>query len=159
MGPLRSLPRSNVTVGSVIRHRAIEFRRFLDDIDANVAPQPGVPIVLDNASSPKDQAHPQLAWPAAALPSALCSDLGFLDQSGRALLRPTDREVNSSRCPPIGRVEQAINRFIEPHNQAPSLSDGSSPLTTSLPASKHFCEAAIQIPLLLLYKEHKHSPH
>jgi hypothetical protein len=98
----------DVTVGSVIgrcykRHRAIEFRRFLDDIDANVALQPDVPIVLDNASRHKDQAHPQLTWPPAALRSALCIDLGFLDQSGRALLRPADREANSSRCPPIGR--------------------------------------------------------
>ncbi|TMJ45322.1 MAG: hypothetical protein E6G90_15980 [Alphaproteobacteria bacterium] len=55
----------DVTVGSVIgprckRHRAIEFRHFLDDIDANVVPQPDIPIVLDNASSHKDQAHPQL---------------------------------------------------------------------------------------------------
>jgi transposase len=48
----------DVTVGSVIgrcfkRHRAIEFRCFLDDIDANVPPQLDVHIVLDNASSHK----------------------------------------------------------------------------------------------------------
>jgi DDE superfamily endonuclease len=48
----------DVAVGSVVgrcykRHRAIEFRRFLDEIDANVPPQLDVRLVLDNASSHK----------------------------------------------------------------------------------------------------------
>jgi len=34
-------------------------------------------------------------------------DLGFLDQPNRALLRPADREANSSRCPPTSRRTRA----------------------------------------------------
>jgi hypothetical protein len=129
----------DVTVGSVIgrcykRHRAIEFRRFLDDIDANVALQPDVPIVLDNASRHKDQAHPQLTWPPAALRSALCSDLGFLEVE-RFFALLTEKQIRRDAHRSVGELEPAIDRFIEPHDQAPSLSDGPHPLTTSLPAS------------------------
>ena len=48
----------DVRAGKVIgrcfpRHRAAEFRRFLDEIDANVPPDPDVHLVLDNSAAHK----------------------------------------------------------------------------------------------------------
>lgn len=51
----------NVATGQVLhqtrpKHRAIEFRQFLDTIDANVADDLAVHVVLDNASTHKTPA-------------------------------------------------------------------------------------------------------
>ena len=46
--------RSGVVVGECFpRHRAVEFRKFLDRIDANVPPDLDIHLILDNASTHK----------------------------------------------------------------------------------------------------------
>src|ERR671916_1068533 len=57
-GPTSLFAALDVTAGKVIgrcfpRHRAAEFRRFLDEVDANVPPGLDIHVVMDNASSHK----------------------------------------------------------------------------------------------------------
>ena len=132
----------DIAVGSVIgrcykRHRAIEFRRFLDEIDANVPPQLDVHLVLDNA-------HPQLARPAAALRSALHADLGLLDQQvERFFALLTDKQIRRGVHRSVDELEQAINRFIETHNQAPKPFRWTKSADEILASVKRFCEATM----------------
>jgi transposase len=79
------------------RHRASEFRRFLDAIDATVPADLDIHLILDNYATHK---APKIkAWfrQAAALSSALYADLCLLAQSGRTLVRPVERATDPAR--------------------------------------------------------------
>jgi hypothetical protein len=68
------------------RHRSSEFLKFLHTIEANVPEQLDLHLVMDNYGTRK---------------TALHSDLGFLDQSDRALLRHAHTAANPSRHAPL----------------------------------------------------------
>jgi transposase len=73
------------------RHRSVEFRQFLDTIDAAVPPfrhSPGAGQLRHS----QDTADSPLAGEAPALSPALYAHRGIMDQSGRALVRLIDRE-------------------------------------------------------------------
>ena len=97
------------------RHRATEFRRFLDAIDA------AVPADLDIHLSGHGQLrHPQgagdqsLVCQTASLSPSLHSHLRLLAQSGRALVRASDRAPDPPRCSPqhqgIGGGRRRLHR-------------------------------------------------
>ena len=82
----------DVATGKVIgelhrRHRATEFRKFLDRIDAEVPSDLDVHLILDNYTNPQDATYPPLAAQTSALSLALHADLLVLDQPGGALVR------------------------------------------------------------------------
>ncbi len=90
----------DVKAGTVIgkcfpRHRAAEFRKFLDEVDARLPRGLDIHLVLQ-LGHPQDQADPGLVGQAAALPRPLHAHLGLLDQPGRALVRAAHR----TRPPP-----------------------------------------------------------
>ncbi len=97
----------DVKAGTVIgrcfpRHRAAEFRRFLDEVDAQVPPDLDIHLVLDNSAAHKTK-DPRLAGQAAPLPRPLHADIGLLDQPGRALVRPAHRARDPPGRPPLRR--------------------------------------------------------
>ena len=82
----------NIADGTVIssihrRHRAIEFKKFLAKIDAEIPDDLDVHLVCDNYGHPQDAGDQRLAGQASALPHALHPDQFQLDQPGRALVR------------------------------------------------------------------------
>jgi len=77
----------NIATGKVIgklsaRHRAVDFRDFLDQIDRQTEPGLAVHVICDNLSAHK---APAVAASPPALRAALHSHLLIVDQPGRAL--------------------------------------------------------------------------
>jgi transposase len=97
----------DVKAGTVIgqcmpRHRAQEFRRFLDTVEKNVPRDLDIHVVMDNASSHKtklirDWFARRPRW------HMLHADLRLLAEPGRALLRPAHRRPDQARRPPLHR--------------------------------------------------------
>src|SRR5207249_253226 len=115
----------DVASGQVIaemtpRHRAEEFRRFLNLIDASVPAHLDVHVVLDNSSTHKtlDSA---LARPPPALHVSFHPDLQLLAKPRRTLVRGADNEMDQTRHPPLGprprRLDPNLDHQLErqPH--------------------------------------------
>ena len=141
----------DVAVGSVIgrcykRHRAIEFRRFLDDIDANVPPQLDVHLVLDNASSHKTKLiHNWLARRPRYRLHFTPTSASWINQVERFFALLTEKQIRRGVHRSVAELEQAINRFIETHNQAPKPFRWTKSADEILASVKRFCEATLQV--------------
>src|SRR5207253_948244 len=77
----------DVKAGTIIgkcmaRHRAQEFRRFLDTVEQHVPADLDIHIVMDNASSHKTKTDPRLVRQTAPLADALHPDIRVMDQPG-----------------------------------------------------------------------------
>ena len=86
----------DVASGQVIadltaRHRAAEFRRFLNLIDRNVPADLDVHVIVDNYVDPQDPGHPTLAAPPPPLHPALHADLQLVAEPRRAVVRRAHR--------------------------------------------------------------------
>ena len=98
----------DVATGEVLgrcfpRHRAVEFRRFLDDIAKAVPEDLEIHLVLDNYGTHKTaMIHDWLAGQA-ALPSALHAYERILDQPGRTVVRGDYRTADPARHAPQHR--------------------------------------------------------
>ena len=112
----------DVKAGEVIgacyrRHRAKEFRRFLDEIDRNVPQQLEVHLVLDNASTHKTPAiqrwllkHPRYHLHFTPTSSSWMNQVErwFADLTERALRRGVHRSVEE--------LERAVLAYIDASN-------------------------------------------
>jgi hypothetical protein len=106
-GPTSLFAALDIATGKVIgkcyrRHRAAEFRKFVDEIEAAVPRDLDVHLVMDdyatdNYATHKTPADPQLAGVTAALACAPHADKFVMAQSGRALLRLADRQKDQAR--------------------------------------------------------------
>src|SRR5664280_707752 len=95
----------NTADGTVIssihrRHRAIEFKKFLVKIDADVPRRTRGPPGLRQLQHPQEPQHPHMARSTSPVPHALHPDLLVLDQPGRALLRLRHRRPAATLRPP-----------------------------------------------------------
>jgi hypothetical protein len=110
----------NVKTGTVIgefhrRHRAVEFRRFLETIDAAVPPGLELHLILDNLRHPQDPCNQALAVAPSALSPALHSDRCLLAQPRRALVRPADGKTTAPwRSPQYSRTGGRHPRLPRP---------------------------------------------
>src|SRR5918997_3281930 len=115
----------DVAAGRVIgrcyrRHRAEEFRDFLDAVDAAVAPEVEVHLVLDNASIHK--APPVRAWLAERpryrlhfTPTAS----SWLNQVERFFALLTARRLRRGVHRSVEELEAAVPAYLEHHNAEP----------------------------------------
>src|SRR3981189_2491636 len=83
----------DVKAGTIVgkcmaRHRASEFRKFLDEIERNVPADLDVHIVMDNYATHKTK---PIRSPSARAGTCTSRHLSVMDQSGRTLLRAADR--------------------------------------------------------------------
>src|SRR5579864_3081614 len=98
----------DIATGRVIgkcyaRHRAVEFRKFLDEIEAAVPADLDVHLVIDNYATHKAPLIRKLVQSAPALARASDTDQPLLGQSGGALLCSADRTPNPTRHSPQRR--------------------------------------------------------
>ena len=112
----------NIADGTVIselhrRHRAAEFKKFLVTIDKAVPAGLDVHMVCDNYATHKTARDPGLAGPAPPLPPALHPDRLILDQPGRTMVRPADRQDDPPRRPQLrpgpGERHPGLDRHLE----------------------------------------------
>ena len=79
------------------RHRHQEFIRFLNRIDRQTLSYLDIHLIIDNYAAHKTTGGQTVAEKTPALPHPLHTDLGFLAQPGRALLRRDYPKTHPSR--------------------------------------------------------------
>ena len=114
-----------IATGKVIgqihrRHRSLDFRKFLDTIDANVPAKLDVHLVMDNSSSHKS---PMIrAWFAKRPRYHLHFTPTYgswLNQVERWFALLTQRQIKRGTHRSVRELEQAIRDFIRHHNREP----------------------------------------
>ena len=113
---------SGKVIGSLhARHRAIEFKKFLQTIDREVPADLDVHVVLDNASTHKTPAIKTMAgWRTRGSSCTSPRPVELLAQPRRTLVRRTHHQETAARHPPLG-----------PRNSTPTSAPGSRPGTTT----------------------------
>ena len=117
----------NVATGEVIgrchrRHRAKEFLKFLNALDAKLPREPGVEIhlVLDNYATHKTPAvkrwflrHPEYRLHFTPTSSS------WLNQVERFFARITEKRIRRGAFRSVAALEAAIRDYLEHHNASP----------------------------------------
>jgi transposase len=115
----------DVATGNVIgkcypRHRAIEFRKFLEEVDAAVPPEMGVHMVIDNYATHK--APTIKAWLAKRPRYHLHftpTHGSWLNQVERWFGLLTQRQIKRGAHLSVASLKAAIEEFLEAHNADP----------------------------------------
>lgn len=115
----------DIATGNVIgecrsRHRAIEFRKFLDTIDANVPPDLDVHIVLDNYGTHK--APTVKRWLAKRPRYHLHftpTHGSWLNQVERWFGLLTERQIKRGAHCSVQELKRAIQEFLDQNNKEP----------------------------------------
>ena len=115
----------NVATGNVIgkcypRHRAVEFRRFLEEVDAKVEPKLDVHMIIDNYATHK--APIIKAWLAKHPRYHLHftpTHGSWLNQVERWFGLLTQRQIKRGAHTSVAALKAAIEEFLAAHNRDP----------------------------------------
>ena len=102
------------------RHRAREFRAFLNTVEARGAGRSRCAHNHGQPGDPQDQGDPRLVRPPPPMAGPLHADLGLLDQPGRTFLRPVDRKAAAPRRPPLHQGARSRHPSLYGHRQCRS---------------------------------------
>lgn len=115
----------DIATGRVIgkcfpRHRAIEFRRFLDEIEANVPGDLDVHLVMDNYATHKaplvrNWLTRRPRWQVHLTPTSS----SWLNQVERFFALLTDKQIRRGVHRSVADLRAAIGAFIDQHNSQP----------------------------------------
>jgi len=113
---------TDVKAGSVIgtcmpRHRAQEFRKFLDEVEHNVPAGLDVHVVMDNASSHKTKLIRNWFAKRPHWRTHFHADIVVMDKSGRALLRAIGRKTDQARSSHVGQGADRGHRGVHQSTQ------------------------------------------
>src|SRR5882762_5820062 len=135
----------DIATGRVIgkcfaRHRATEFRKFLDEIEANVPPDLAVHLVMDNYATHKTPLiHNWLArrprWHVHLTPTSS----SWLNQIERFFALLTERQIRRGVHRSIDALHTAIDDFIAAHNADPKPFRWTKSADDILASIKRFC--------------------
>ena len=101
------------------RHRAVEFRAFLDALDAQVPADLDVHVIMDNYGTHKTRDHPTLVRAHPRFHLALHAHVRVVAQSRRAVVcGPRDETIAARRARQRPSLESAIREFIDASNTA-----------------------------------------
>ena len=108
----------DVASGDVIadlttRHRAEEFRRFVNLIDRNVPRRPRCARHRRQLFDHKDTIHPTLVGASPTVHAALDADLPVMAEPGRAMVRRAHPEMAQTRNPPLDTRTRGINPHLD----------------------------------------------
>ena len=135
----------DVATGRVIgqcypRHRAAEFRRFLDQIEANVPADLDVHLVMDNYATHKtklvrDWLVKRPRWHVHLTPTSS----SWLNQVERFFALLTERQLRRSVHRSVADLQTTITGFIEQHNAAPKPFRWTKSASDILASIERFC--------------------
>jgi hypothetical protein len=128
------------------RHRASEFRRFLDAIDAAVPADLDVHLILDNYATHKTPAIK--AWFAKRPRYHLHftpTYASWLNQVERWFALLTERQIRRGVHRSVKELEQAITTFIADHNAVPRPFRWTKSADAILQSIARFCERTLAI--------------
>ena len=140
----------DVATGRVIgtcypRHRATEFRRFLDVIEANVPADLDVHLVMDNYATHKTQLiRDWLAkrprWHVHLTPTSS----SWLNQVERFFALITEKQIRRGVHQSVTQLKAAISAFIEQHNSSPKPFRWTKSASDILASVERFCTRDMQ---------------
>jgi len=135
----------DIATGQVIgkcfpRHRAAEFRRFLDEIEANVPKDLDVHLVMDNYATHKTQLiRDWLAkrprWHVHLTPTSS----SWLNQVERFFALLTDKKIRRGVHRNVADLQADITAFIERHNADPKPFRWTKSADDILASIERFC--------------------
>jgi hypothetical protein len=135
----------DVAVGKVIgrcfqRHRAAEFRKFLDLIETSVPADIDIHVVMDNASTHKtklirDWFAKRPRWHAHFTPTSS----SWINQVERFFALLTDRQLRRGTHRSTAELETAIRAFIDTNNADPKPFRWTKSADDILASIQRFC--------------------
>jgi transposase len=135
----------DVRVGTVIgrcfpRHRATEFRRFLDEIDANVPPDLDVHLILDNSATHKTALIKRwLAKRPRYHVHFTPTSASWIDQVERWFGLLTERALRRGVHRSVADLERDIRAFVDATNAEPKPFRWVKAADDILASVKRFC--------------------
>lgn len=148
-GTLSLFAALDVQVGKVVgrcfrRHRAQEFRKFLDTIEAQVPADLEVHLVIDNAGTHKtkrirDWFAKRPRWHVHFTPTSA----SWINQVERFFGLLTDRQVRRGTYRSTGELEAAIRAYIDAHNAQPKPFRWTKSADDILAAINRFCRRTL----------------
>ena len=141
----------DVKAGTVIgkcmpRHRAAEFRRFLDMVENNVPIDLDVHVVMDNASSHKTKLirswfAKRPRWHAHFTPTSA----SWINQVERFFGLLTDDQIRRGTHRSVRELEAAITAYIETRNADPKPFRWVKSADDILAAIQRFCQRTVAV--------------
>jgi len=141
----------DVKAGTIIgkclpRHRAAEFRRFLDTVEQNVPKDLDIHVVMDNASSHKtklirDWFAKRPRWHEHYTPTSA----SWLNQVERFFGLLTDQQIRRSAHRSTAELEAAINAYIDARNADPKPFRWTKTADDILASIARFCQRTIAV--------------
>ncbi len=135
----------DIATGRVIskcypRHRAAEFRRFLDEIEAAVPADLDVHLVMDNYATHKtplvrDWLVKRPRWHIHLTPTSS----SWLNQVERFFALLTDKQIKRGAHRSVAALQTAIQTFIEQHNAEPKPFRWTKSANDILASIERFC--------------------
>lgn len=148
-GTLSLFAALDVQVGKIIgrcfrRHRAQEFRKFLDTIEANVPDGLDVHLVLDNAGTHKTKLirnwlAKRPRWHVHFTPTSA----SWINQVERFFGLLTDNQIRRGVHRSTAELETAIGAYIEAHNADPKPFRWTKSADDILAAINRFCRRTL----------------
>lgn len=141
----------DVKTGSVIgkcmpRHRAQEFRRFLDEVERNVPKGLDIHVVMDNASSHKtklirDWFAKRPRWHVHYTPTSA----SWINQIERFFALLTDDQIRRGAHRSTAELEAAIKNYLDAHNADPKPFRWTKTADDILAAVERFCQRTNEV--------------
>jgi transposase len=135
----------DIATGRVIgkcygRHRAVEFRKFLDEIEAAVPTDLDVHLVIDNyathkAPTVRNWLNRRPRWHVHLTPTSS----SWLNQVERFFALLTERQIRRGIHRSVAALKSAITNFIEQHNADPEPFRWTKSADDILASIERFC--------------------
>ena len=141
----------DVAAGTVIgtcmkRHRAREFRAFLDEVESNVPADLDIHLIMDNASSHKtkliqDWFAKRPRWHRHFTPTSA----SWINQVERFFALLTEQQIKRGAHRSTAELEAAIERYIETHNRNPRPFRWTKSADDILASIDRFCRRTLNV--------------
>ena len=122
------------------RHRANEFRKFLDEIEANVPADLGAHLVMDNYATHKTQViRDWLARRPRLHVHFTPTSASWINQVERFFALPTERQIRCGVHRNLDALHKAITSFLDRHNDNPKPFRWTKSADDILASIERFC--------------------
>ena len=130
----------------VKRHRAREFRSFLDEVESAVPADLDIHVVMDNASNHKtkliqDWFAKRPHWHSHFTPTSA----SWINQVERFFALSTERQIKRGAHRLTAELEAAIQRYIETHNREPKPFRWTKSADAILASIQRFCQRTLSV--------------
>ena len=138
---------TGAVIGSCMkRHRAREFRAFLDEVESAVPADLDIHVVMDNASSHKtrliqDWFAKRPRWHRHFTPTSA----SWINQVERFFALLTERQIKRGAHRSTAELEAAIQRYIETHNREPKPFRWTKSADDILTSIERFCQRTLSV--------------